>query len=261
MATVLAERSSTAAPAFESTWVQVRGLALHARVAQAPDVQGPPVVCVHGLGVSGRYLLPVARRLARHHPVYVPDLPGFGRSDKPARALDVPGLADALAAWLAAMQLAGPALLGNSLGCQVITDLAVRHADRLRRAVLVAPTFDPEARSAVRQLGRAVLALVQEPPSLWWTVATDYLAAGPVRLLRTFRHGLADPVEAKLPRVEVPTLVVCGGRDAIAPPRWGETMARLLPRGRLVVLPGAAHVPNYSAADDLARVVLPFLAV
>jgi 2-hydroxy-6-oxonona-2,4-dienedioate hydrolase len=59
----------------------------------------PPIVLIHGIGVSGRYLLPAAVRLAANVPVYVPNLPGFGLSSKPARVLSVTELADALAAW------------------------------------------------------------------------------------------------------------------------------------------------------------------
>jgi pimeloyl-ACP methyl ester carboxylesterase len=101
-----------------------------------------PVVLIHGLGLSGRYMLPVAERLARHVPVYLPDLPGFGDSAKPDRALDVPALADALAGWIEAMALAPVALLGNSFGCQIIADLAARHPVLVERAVLEERTSD-----------------------------------------------------------------------------------------------------------------------
>ena len=113
-----------------------------------------PVVLVHGLGLSGRYMLPVARHLAPHFPVYLPDLPGFGDSEKPADTLDVPGLADALAAWIAAAGLARAALLGNSFGCQIIADLAARHPDLVERAVLQGPTTPPDERSWLWQFVR-----------------------------------------------------------------------------------------------------------
>ena len=113
-----------------------------------------PVVRVHGLGLSGRYMLPVARHLAPHFAVYLPDLPGFGDSEKPADTLDVPGLADALAAWIAAAGLARAALLGNSFGCQIIADLAARHPDLVERAVLQGPTTPPDERSWLWQFVR-----------------------------------------------------------------------------------------------------------
>ena len=71
---------------LRTTWTTVRGWRMHARVAvQPPGRDTAAMVLVHGVGVSGRYLLPTAERLARRYPTYVPDLPGFGRSDKPAR--------------------------------------------------------------------------------------------------------------------------------------------------------------------------------
>jgi pimeloyl-ACP methyl ester carboxylesterase len=88
-------------------------------------------VLVHGLGLSGRYMLPLAACLADAYRVFLPDLPGFGDSSHPHEVLDVGGLADALAAWLDAMDLPRVALLGNSFGCQIIVDLAARHPDRL----------------------------------------------------------------------------------------------------------------------------------
>jgi pimeloyl-ACP methyl ester carboxylesterase len=69
------------------------------------------VVLVHGLGLSGRYMLPVAACLAARYRVLRPDLPGFGDSGHPARVLDVPALADALAAWMRAMSLRRAALI------------------------------------------------------------------------------------------------------------------------------------------------------
>ncbi len=111
----------------------------------------PRVVLVHGLGLCGHYMLPLAARLADTYRVFLPDLPGFGDSSHPHEVLDVAGLADALAAWLDAMDLPRVALLGNSFGCQIIVDLAARHPDRLERAILQGPTAPPEERSSSRR--------------------------------------------------------------------------------------------------------------
>ena len=91
-------------------------------------------------------MLPTAERLAPDYHVYMPDLPGFVDSGKLSRVLEVPELADVLAAWMEATGLAGVALLGNSFGCQIIADLAARHTERVERAVLQGPTTPPEER-------------------------------------------------------------------------------------------------------------------
>ena len=244
-----------------SAWIAVDGRRWHVRVSAGPAPPGaPPIVLVHGLGVSGRYLVPTGERLSVDHPVYAPDLPGFGRTAGPHRALGVGGLADALAAWTRAAGLERPVMLGNSLGCQVIVDLAVRYPERLRAAVLVGPTTDPRARSLLRQFGRLLLDVPREPPRLIPLQARDYLAAGPVRVLQTARSMVRDPITAKLPLVRQPTLIVRGERDPIVPQRWAEEATRLLPHGRLVVVSGAAHAVNYGAPDALAAAVRDFLA-
>ncbi|WP_431886562.1 alpha/beta fold hydrolase [Micromonospora wenchangensis] len=57
----------------------VDGLRTHTRRSADPTAPGtPPVVLVHGLAVSHRYLTPLAETLGTTHPVYVPDLPGLG---------------------------------------------------------------------------------------------------------------------------------------------------------------------------------------
>ena len=108
-------------------WITAGGVRMFARVGtRRPRCPAPSVVMVHGLVISSLYMVPSARLLAEDYPVLAPDLPGFGRSGKPDRVLDVPELADALAAWMEAVGLASAALVANSLGCQVVADLAVR---------------------------------------------------------------------------------------------------------------------------------------
>ncbi len=245
---------------IESRWIRAGGGLVHARVSTGPAGAGSPaVVLVHGIGVTSRYMVPLAERLALYYRVYAPDLPGFGLSDKPRQALDVPELADALAAWMEAVGLGRATLLGNSFGCQIIAELAVRYPHRIERAVLQGPTIDPKARSALRQLVRWQLDTPREPPSQALIILRDYMDCGIRRLVRTFRYSLQDRIEEKLPRIGVPTLVVRGGRDPVVPQRWAEEATGLLPMGRLVVVPGAGHTVNYNSPLELARVVRLFL--
>jgi pimeloyl-ACP methyl ester carboxylesterase len=94
---------------------------------------------LHGFGMSGAYLVATAERLAAEFQTYVPDLPGFGRSGKALRALDVTDLAHAAAAFFNDRGVDTATLVGNSMGCAVITEFARRYPDRIERAVLVAP--------------------------------------------------------------------------------------------------------------------------
>jgi 2-hydroxy-6-oxonona-2,4-dienedioate hydrolase len=246
-------------PAIESCWTRAGGFLLHARVSTVTPRHELPAVFVHGIGVGSPYMVPTMERLAPWHRAYALDLPGFGRSEKPPRTLDVPELADALAAWIDGRAVERPALVGNSFGCQVVVELAARGAGHARCLVLLGPTMDRLARNRRQQTLRWLSNARFERPAQLPLLIRDYAAAGLRRTLATFRCGLRDHIEEKLPRVTVPVLVMRGGRDPIVPQRWAEEVARLVPSGRLVVVPGAGHTLNFNAPDQTARVLRAYL--
>jgi 2-hydroxy-6-oxonona-2,4-dienedioate hydrolase len=241
--------------------VMVDGVSLFYRVSLDPVPAGQPsLVLVHGYIVSGRYLLPTARLLAPYYRVYVPDLPGFGNSGKPARALNVTELADALAAWMQQLGLQRAVVLGQSFGCQVVTALAARHPELVQSEILVDPTVNPHAQNFFLLAISWAAAMLQEPPSLIWTCFQSLLQTSLWRGIRTMQFMLADRIADRLPAIQVPVLVVCGSRDTLAPQQWCEEAATLLPRGELVVIKGGIHATNYDSPAALARLIRAFLA-
>jgi 2-hydroxy-6-oxonona-2,4-dienedioate hydrolase len=233
---------------------------MFARVGGPPTHgDGPPVVLVHGQIISSRYMVPTAERLASQFRVLAPDLPGFGHSDKPRRILCVPELAEALGAWMNAIGLRRAALVGNSLGCQIAVDLAVRRPELVEALVLCGPTIDRHARTASAQVIRWLRDWPGERGSLALAHLRDFAHAGFRRSLGTFRCTLADRIEDKLPLVQARTLVVRGSRDTIVPQAWAEEVTSLLPEGRLKVIRDAPHCPNYSTPGPFADIVASFL--
>lgn len=200
-----------------------------------------------------------AERLESSRSVYVPDLPGFGESDKPTSALHIAEMADALAEWMSAVEIHSAVLLANSIGCQIVVDLALRYPALVERMILVSPTVDPRARSVFRQFLRLLLDVPREPLSLLPIVISDYLKAGLGRTAKTFAYAMQDQIEIKLPSVKSPALVVRGERDPVVPQRWAEDVTRLLPTGRLAVIKDAAHAVNYNSPEQLSRAVINFL--
>lgn len=200
-------------------------------------------------------MIPLARRLASHRRVYAPDLPGFGRSDKPRRPLNIRELTDALAGWMRENELDGATLLANSIGCQIVVELAILCPELVGRIILVSPTVDQQARTVSRQFFRLLLDVPREPLMLPFIALLDYVQAGLGRAAQTFGYALQDRIEDKLPHVSQPTLVVRGERDPIVSQAWVEEVNRLLPESGLVVIPGAAHGVNYNSPEQLARIV------
>jgi pimeloyl-ACP methyl ester carboxylesterase len=204
-------------------------------------------------------MVPLARSLAARFSVFVPDLPGYGRSERPLAPLDVGGLACALEGCLDVLGLGRPAFVANSMGCQVVTKLAVECPARVDRMALIGPTVDPEQRRARHQLLSGLRDAAREPLSLIGVAARDDVAVGARALLATFRSALADRIEDRLPLVEQPTIVVRGEADRFVSAGWAEQVTRLLPRSQLVVLAGQPHAAHYTRPELVARLVSQFL--
>lgn len=233
---------------------------MHVRVSAKARRAGLPVILVHGVIVSGRYLLPMAVELAVDMSVSVPDLPGYGLSDAPDGPLDLATLAHALVACARAEGHERVALVANSFGAQIAVEAALRHPDVVDRMVLLGPTVDPAARSVIRQCLRWVRNAPDEHLSALPMMARDLADLGLVRAARMLRTMRDDPIEDKLPHVRCPVLVVRAGRDRVVPQRWADELTGLLPRGELVLLPGYAHMAHYSGPRALAPLLRPFLS-
>ena len=242
---------------IESRWLEVFGLGVHAHVGG----EGPPVVLVHGYGVSGTYMLPLARSLAPSFSVFAPDLPGYGRSQRPPTPLGIADLAVALAGWLDAAGVRCPAFVANSMGCQIVAELAVRLPGRVGPMVLIGPTVDPQRRATRHQLLAGLRDSAREPRSLLALAARDEAGFGVGALLATARSALADRIEERLPLISQPTVVVRGEHDGFVGQGWAESAAALLSHSRLVVVPGEPHAVHYTRPDVIAGIVHDLLGV
>jgi pimeloyl-ACP methyl ester carboxylesterase len=245
------------AQGFISRRVPAAGLRLHVRSRAARHI-GRPWILLHGLAVSHRYLMPTAAALTGGA-VHVPDLPGFGLSDKPRRVYDAAEHAGVIATWMDAQGIEDAYLLGNSFGCQVAVELAVRRPDLVSALVLVGPTADPAAASAGAQIGRWLRDLLREDPRQTSILAADLADAGARRVLLTLRHCVRHHVERRLPLVQAPVLFLRGRHDPIAPVAWLRRAAGLVPDGRTGEVAGAAHNAVTTAGEDVAAQATAFV--
>lgn len=170
------------------------------------------------------------------------------------------GLADALRLWLSARGIEKAAFVGNSFGCQILADFAVRYPDCVDRLVFQGPTVDRHARflpvQMVRDWRNGQLERARSPAGI---ARIDYAKAGIPRAIATMRVLMRDRIEDKLARIEAPTLVVNGSRDPVAPLEWAREVAQRLPRGELCVIDGGTHTLNYAYPHSMALAIRPFL--
>ena len=254
-------RLSRPSPTLAEHWTTIEGVRVFYRESPNPAPGSRVMVHLHGFGLSGRYLLPTAERLAGEFHTLVPDLPGFGRSGNVADPLDVTGLAHAAAAFLDDRGIERATLVGNSMGCAVICEFAHHFPDRIDRAVLVAPAGGLHNQPLGRAIGQLARDGIREPVRLVGVAAPDYLRFGVPSTLRLFSALTRFPALDRLLEMEVPTVAVLGSRDPLMPlpPRVREVASRTESHALLVVIEGAAHAINFSHPGELANVIRLFM--
>jgi 2-hydroxy-6-oxonona-2,4-dienedioate hydrolase len=225
-----------------------------ARIAPNGDPSLPPIVMVHGLIVSGTYFRPVADLLDERYTIYVPDLPGSGRSTGSKR-WTLPTATHQLAGWMDAHDLTGVIVVGNSLGCQVATLLATTRPDLVRSLVLIGPTHDPAITTLARLLKRSMRDIPLERPSIWSVWIPDFFGTGLRQAWSQLREMFADDQLSRLGEVTQPAFVVGGERDPIVPQSWVRDVASRRPRGEAIIVPDAPHALNFSSAADLVAAI------
>ncbi|WMD07363.1 alpha/beta fold hydrolase [Streptomyces sp. FXY-T5] len=245
---------------------------------------GEPLLLLHGIGHHRQAWEPVIPALAAERDVIAVDLPGCG--DSPAlpdgMAHDLPTMSAVLKAFFGALDIERPHVAGNSLGGLLALDLA--RAELVRSVTALSPAGfwnDAERRyaftvlSTMRQIARRLPPPVVERlarPALGRTLLTSTIYARPGRrspeavvaetlalaraqgFSETLRSGRTVQFTDDI--VGTPVTVAWGSRDRLLIPRQGVRAKGVIPRARLVRLPGCGHVPMNDDPALVARVVL-----
>src|SRR5262249_53633740 len=135
---------------------------------------------------------------------------------------------------------------------------AARRPELVRRLILIAP---PGIRPwpSVFHLAPPLLAtLGRSRPRLLARVARDAVRAGPSNIFRGGLHVASADVTEELGSVSAPTLLVWGADDRLVPAVAAELWEERLARARVVVLPGAGHVPMLESPDALRAAIVAF---
>jgi len=254
---------------------------------------GPPVVFIHGLSGSWQNWLEQLPVFARDHRVIAFDLPGFGASQMPREKITIRGYGHFVDALLDELGVSSAAVVGNSMGGFIGTELAIRFPERVERLVLVsAAGLSIEYLRNERAL--AVLGAIENrlaAYSGWLASRSDALARRPGARRMIFGivayrpdrlpgplvaeqvrgsgkpgflpalDALTDyPIRDRLGEIACPTLIVWGAEDKLVPARDADEFARLIPNSRKVVWPETGHVAMLERPEAFNALVQAFLA-
>ena len=250
------------------------------RIAYERVGEGPPLVLLHGGLSDSREWRRQLAALSNEFTVIAWDAPGCGQSSDPPETFRLPAYADCLAAFIDALGLEQPHVLGLSFGAGLALELYRRHPI-VPRTLALASAYAGWAGSlpaeVVEERLQQIVREVDLPPDQWiprWLpglfteaapqeVIRDMVAimsachpAGVRAMARAFAEADLRDV---LPRIQVPTLLLYGDADQRAPVQVAEDLHAKIPTSRLVILPGVGHQSNLEAAERFTAEVRAFL--
>ena len=236
---------------------------------------GSPVVLIHGLGGRAEDWAALMPRLVRNHRVYVPDLPGYGRSDWPRNATySISEEAASVEAFMDKMHLQRVDLGGWSMGGWIVMKVALDQPQRIRRLMIFdsagirfnlnwnTALFEPNTPQKLQALDD--LLMPTPPPRVPGFVAHSifrYVDRHGWVVRRNMESMLtgADLLDGKLGALKMPVLIVWGKQDHLIPWTVGEQIHKDIPQSELEVFDGCGHLAAGQCAGRVAPVVRGFL--
>lgn len=244
------------------------------------DGDGPPVLCIHGLGGSSNTWTPLLEAF-KGCKVIRPDLPGSARSALTVQPLSIDLYVAALTQILDELRIDAVHLVAHSLGTIVAQHLAVQHAGRVKSLALLGPLVAPPeaarpnilARAALARTGMAAMqeiadAIVkgatsaetkaQQPAVL--ALVRESLMRQPPEGYAQSCQALAEAQSAAIESLNVPTLLLTGDQDGVAPMANVTVMHQRIPGSRMTVFGACGHWTPFEQSQACVQALQAFYA-
>jgi pimeloyl-ACP methyl ester carboxylesterase len=262
-----------------------------ARVNYVELGQGAPLLFVHGLSGCWQNWLENIPHFARHHRVIALDLPGFGASPMPPWELTIPAYGRFVRDFCERLGIDRCALVGNSMGGFIATEVAITEPERVEDLTLVSAagiTWARARREPAEMLGRvgraaaplmlrfelsairrpkfrhrAFAGVFHDPNALrrellWENVVPAFQSPG---YFDAMRNLVGYDIRDRLEEIGVPTLIVWGRNDRVVPvPAAFSYRKRIGDNAELVIFDECGHVPQLERPIRFNRVLENFLA-
>ena len=234
---------------------------------------------LHGLPGNASIWEPQVAGLADAFDVIAWDAPGCGRSGDPPAEPTLSSTAASLVAFLAALGVDHPHVVGLSWGAGLALELS-RIAPAIPASLVLAGGYAGWAGSLPPgevgpRLDTYLRAAEDDPHVAMRRFAPGYFSSAPSSLVDTVVERMADyhpaalaslarsfaetDLRPHLPNIAVPTLVLHGDADVRSPLSVGEALAAAVPGAQLEVLEGVGHLSSLEAPDRFNQAVRRFL--
>ena len=219
---------------------------------------GRQVLILHGWGSSSGKWQRAGELLAENGlKVIIPDLPGFGESEKPKTAWDLDDYCDFVREFVDFLNLDKFYLLGHSFGGALAVKCSLKFPEKIDKLFLVSAACIRRKSFKVKFL-KIISKIFKIRPfflrKLFYR-KSDYLSVEGV-MKETYLKIIAEDFSGVLSQVQVPTVIIWGERDDVVPLKNGYLIKQRIKNSKLVIIPGGDHDLEQKVPEKLTDVIL-----
>lgn len=248
--------------------------------------QGEPLLLIHGYTSNSYTWNDVAPELAKHYRVITPDVVGFGLSSKPEDGnYNYEGFANYLAEFLDKIGVGKVNIGGNSMGGGISIRFALDHPERVKKMILIDSAGIAHDRKSI------IFTMLSTPGinSFFGSLNSPFFTAFSLREMAFYDDSLVTPekaqayfvpfttkgtlnaaartmkendwggLEARLPEITTPTLIIWGDKDALIAPPLAYVFNKQIPGSELLMLEKCGHMPQEEMPAKTAAAMISFL--
>ena len=237
------------------------------------------LILLHGLGASAERWSRVIPTLSRYYRVIIPDIIGFGYSDKPAVEYTMDFFIDIFfKVFLDNLGISKASIIGSSFGGHVATEFAIRFNGMVEKLVLVSPAgmMKTSTPTLDRYIMAALYPVYEHVYGAFSEMAYDSDEAVNEEIVMDFVNRMrltnakyafmstvlgiryAPKLKGRLSSIIAPTLLVWGDNDKMIPLQYAREYEEI-PKSKLIVIKNCGHTPYVEKPITFNKIILRFL--
>lgn len=246
---------------------------------------GAPIIFLHGWRSEALVWHSIIKNLKlriENYALYALDLPGFGNSEMPKNPFTLHDYAKIVkefigtlnpphfapqdgASWSKQPLTLNPIIIGHSFGARIAIKLAAENPTLIQKLVLVG---SGGARPWWRHIGMCIAKFIKpffiprfmQPfrEKLYRIIGAEDYVATP-KLKKTVLNILHEPLEPLFPRIQTPTIIIWGEKDAVTPLAYGQKIHRDIHDSHFVIIKNAGHFCFLEQPEEFIKILEEFL--
>ena len=236
------------------------------------------LILIHGIGASAErweYVIPLFQE---HFRIIVPDLIGFGYSDKPLVDYTIDFFSKFLKKFFEKLEIRNPIIIGSSLGGQITVEFTANNNDFVQKLILVSPSgimkqstpaldayimaaLYPDKERAKNAFEMMTVSSKQVDPKIIERFVERMQLPNAKMAFMSTLLGIknAEKISNKLSSITVPTLIIWGALDPIIPIKFADSLVSSMKDCRFFRMDGCGHTPYVDDPNAFVRIVMEFL--